>query len=272
MPLERVTFLCFAASYTVALALELLLLFRTRLWLRVLAAMAAAAGLLAQTLFLAGQHVSLDSTAGALLFTAWVLAVFYLIGSIHHRRVAWGVFVLPVVLVLALLARLMAASPSGWASAGAAPAADPRELRILHIVFFLLAAVGVSIGFIASVMYLVQAQRLKAKAVPGRGLRLLSLERLETMNRRALAWAFPLLTVGLFLGIAQMFQEGTRLQGLADPRVISTCILWAVFAIVLYLRYGFHLRGRRVALLTILAFGLLLVTLIRPHQLPGGPP
>ena len=34
------------------------------------------------------------------------------------------------------------------------------------------------------------------------GLRLLSLERLESMNRRAINWAFPLLTVGLLLGVA----------------------------------------------------------------------
>jgi len=272
MPIDRVTFLCFAASYALALGLELLLLFQARWLLRVLAGLAAAAGLLAHTLFLAGQHVSLASATGALLYPAWVLAVFYLIGSIHHRRVAWGVFVLPVILVLTLMARMLTLSLGGWPAPDAAAAADPRELRILHILFFVLAAVGVSIGFIASVMYLVQAHRLKAKAVPGKGLRLLSLERLETMNRRAITWAFPLLTVGLFLGIAQMFQEGTRLQGWTDPRVVSTCILWAVFAIVLYLRYGFHLRGRRVALLTILAFGLLLLTLIKPHHLPGGPP
>ena len=48
---------------------------------------------------------------------------------------------------------------------------------------------------------------------------------------------------------------------------------WLVFAIVLYLRYGFHLRGRRVALLTIMAFALLLLTLVTQHTFTvgGGP-
>jgi ABC-type uncharacterized transport system permease subunit len=271
MPIDRITFYCFAASYALALGLELLLLFRSWWPVRLLAAVAAAAGLLAQTLFLAGQHITVGSTTGALLFPAWVLAVFYLIGSIHHRRVAWGVFVLPVVLILILLAQSLTVFPSRSAP-DLSTATDSAELRILHIVFFVLAAVGISIGFIASVMYLVQAHRLKAKVIPGKGLRLLSLERLETMNRRALAWAFPLLTVGLFLGIAQMVQERTPVQGWTDPRIVSTCLLWGIFAIVLYLRYGFQLRGRRVAVLTILAFGLLLVTLIKPHRLPGGPP
>jgi ABC-type uncharacterized transport system permease subunit len=43
-----------------------------------------------------------------------------------------------------------------------------------------------------------------------------------------------------------------------------------VFAILLYLRYSLHVRGRRVALLTIAAFVLLLVTLAVPHTLSAG--
>jgi ABC-type transport system involved in cytochrome c biogenesis permease subunit len=119
----------------------------------------------------------------------------------------------------------------------------------------------------------VQSHRLKAKALPGRGMRLLSLERLEKMNRRAIALAFPLLTMGLLLGMALMLEGGGRLEGWTDPRILSTVILWLVFAIVLYLRYGLHLQGRRVALLTIMAFALLLVTLVTTHNhRPGGVP
>src|SRR5439155_26002774 len=110
--------------------------------------------------------------------------------------------------------------------------------RMLHIACFILAAVGVCVAFVASVMYLVQAQRLKAKTVPSHGLRLLSLERLEQMNRRAITSAFPLLTAGLLLGLVQMVHEGTRLYSWTDPRILSTVLLWLVFAIVLYLRYG----------------------------------
>ena len=43
---------------------------------------------------------------GWMLILAWVLAVFYLYGSIHHRRLAWGVFVLPLVLGLVGLSAL----------------------------------------------------------------------------------------------------------------------------------------------------------------------
>ena len=40
-----------------------------------------------------------------------------------------------------------------------------------HGFLVLLAAVGVCVGFIASVMYLVQLQRLRAKVPPGQGMK-----------------------------------------------------------------------------------------------------
>jgi len=46
-----------------------------------------------------------------------------------------------------------------------------------------------------------------------------------------------------------------------------------VFVILLYLRSGYHVRGRRVALLTILAFALLLLTRVTAHTgVQGGGP
>jgi ABC-type transport system involved in cytochrome c biogenesis permease subunit len=272
MSIDKITLFCFGASYAVALMLELAQLFWPRPVQRLLAAVFAGAGLLAHTLFLAVQRPSVRDPYGSLLFLAWILAVFYLYGSIHHRRLAWGVFVLPVLLGIIILAAL-SGRPSDTGSQGWDPFPLDGEAfwRILHVTFFILSAVGVCVAFMASVMYLVQARRLKVKVPPGQGLRLLSLERLEDMNRRAITWAFPLLTAGLLIGTAQMWHEGARLREWTDPRILSTILLWLVFAIVLYLRYDYHLRGRRVALLTILAFALLLLTLLTQHSFsPGG--
>jgi len=38
----------------------------------------------------------LASPFGSLVLLAWVMAVFYFYGSIHYRRIAWGLFVLPL--------------------------------------------------------------------------------------------------------------------------------------------------------------------------------
>jgi ABC-type uncharacterized transport system permease subunit len=271
MPIDRITLFCFGASYAVALVLEIIRLVRPGGTVRLLAMMFGSAGLLAHTLYLIGQRISLESQAGTLLFLAWIMTMFYFYGSLHHKKLAWGLFVLPVILALTVLA--------AWerpATAGSSVAAGYNFAsfwRILHIALFVLAAVGVSVASVASAMYIVQARRLKAKTLPGQGMQLLSLERLESMNRRGIIWAFPLLTVGLLVGLVELTQQGDRLQGWTDPRIISTILLWLVFAILLYLRYSLHLRGRRVAWMTIMAFALLLVTLLTSHSSgTGGSP
>jgi ABC-type transport system involved in cytochrome c biogenesis permease subunit len=114
-------------------------------------------------------------------------------------------------------------------------------------------------------MYLFQAHRLRAKTPPGRGLRLLSLERLEAMNRRAIVLAFPLLTAGMLAGILLMLDSD--LVGWDDPLVVGTLVLWATFVLLLFLRYSRHARGRQVALMTIAAFLLLLCCLALSHPL-----
>jgi ABC-type uncharacterized transport system permease subunit len=256
MPLDRVTIFCFAASYGLALLLELLQMLAPRPVQRWLGLGFGAAGLLAHSLYLGFHPPALGSQFGSLLFLAWILAVFYLYGSIHHGRLAWGGFVLPLVLGLIGLSQVTPRSQSF---------AFDSFWGILHGVLLLFAAVGVCVGFVASLMYLVQAHRLRAKAVPGHGLRLPSLERLEAMNRRAIIMAFPLLTAGVVVGVALMIQRGDPFQDWSDPKIWSAAVLWVVFAILLYLRYGFHVRGRQVALLTILAFALLVLTLVSAH-------
>src|SRR5262249_47655151 len=122
--------------------------------------------------------------------------------------------------------------------------------------------------FLASTMYLLQAHRLRAKAPPGKGLRLMSLERLEAMNRRAINLAFPLLTAGLLLGALIMLQD--RVPGWTDRRILGAGVLWLAFAVLPSLRYGHHLRGRQVAVLTIVTFVLLLGCLALPHPVGKG--
>jgi ABC-type transport system involved in cytochrome c biogenesis permease subunit len=96
----------------------------------------------------------------------------------------------------------------------------------------------------------------------------MSLERLEAKNRRAINLAFPLLTAGLFLGLLIMFQD--RLPGWTDPRVLAAGVLWLAFAVLSYLRYGYHLRGRQVAVLTIVTFALLMGCLALAHPVGQG--
>jgi ABC-type uncharacterized transport system permease subunit len=265
--MERVTDYCFIFSYALALSLELWRLYRPRPVLAVLAVASAAAGLLAQTIYLAVQRPPLAWQFGYLLLVAWALVVFYIGAAMHRGQSPWGLFVLPLVLTLVGLGELGRFFDP--------PPKDQQyqfewlfSFRQAHYLLLLLAAIGLCVGFVASLMYLFQAHQLRVKTPPRRGLRLLSLERLETMNRRAIAAAFPLLTIGLVIGAALMFQKTTIEWD--DLRVWSAIILWVAFAVLVYLRYAVHARGRSVAVLTIVTFALLLTCLTLSHPVGQG--
>jgi ABC-type transport system involved in cytochrome c biogenesis permease subunit len=277
MHLEKISLTCFGSAYAAALLLEVLHLLWPRVVPRFLGLVFGAAGLVTQTIFLghaffiAEQGPRLSSQLGSTLFLAWILAIFYLYGSIHYRRRSWAVFVLPLVLVLLGLAWLF---PLGRGEAAETDWFQGKQAwGLVHAGLLLLAAVGVCVGCVASIMYLVQARRLRDKVPPQQGLRLLSLERLEEMNRRAITLAFPLLTAGLLIGVFQVAPRLTAAPVWTDLRVLGAAVLWVVFVLLLYLRYAAHLRGRRVAFLTILACALLLFTLVVSHTgVQGGGP
>jgi ABC-type transport system involved in cytochrome c biogenesis permease subunit len=269
--LHKITIFCFAASYSVALALELLDVLLSRPFLRVVSLVFGAAGLLAHMLYIGVNPLSLADPRGSLFFLALVLAVFYVYGSIHHKGITWGLFVLPVVLGLVILG-IVFSSPEDHSSAGALTGLL-GFWGIVHVVLLLAAAVGICVGAVASIMYLVQVRRLRTKMAPGEGMKMLSLERIEAMNRRAVLLAFPFLTTGVLVGLALMAERGDFFEKW-DPKILGVLGLWTVFAVLLYLRYSVHVRGRQAAWWTLFAFVILVLALVAPGHsfLPGDEP
>ncbi len=266
--LQRISTSCFGLSYLLAFGLELLLARWPRRGLRTASLTLGAAGWIAHSIFLALHHPTPATASGALLGLAWVLAVFYLYGSLHHARRAWAIFVLPVVLLLiGLSVGISFFGPPEVASEEWF--AGPRIWGAIHGFFVLFASVGVGVGAIASAMYLIQAARLKAKKNPLGGLKMLSLERLEAMNRRAITIAFPLLTVGLLLGAVLLRHYHDFGAKWFSVKVLGTLGLWGVFALLLYLRYSARVSGRRLAWMTLFAFALMVVVLVWSHPFAG---
>lgn len=263
---EGITRFCFSASYALAFAAEFAHLLAPRPVWRWLGIICCTAGLIAHTLFLTAQRPSLATPAGSLLALAWVVAIFSLIGTVHHRKWAWALFVLPFALGLVVASELLPVQ--GGLVGDYTP--SERAWGFAHGIALLFAAVGLSVGCVASLMYLVQAQRLRAKVPPGRGIKLPSLERLEAMNRRAVNWSFPLLTAGLALGVILLAQRETAGSTWATAKVIGTASLWLSFLLLFYLRQATALPPRRIAGLTVAVFGLLILTLSASHPVFGG--
>jgi ABC-type transport system involved in cytochrome c biogenesis permease subunit len=265
-PFQHVSHTCFGLSYLLALIFEFARIRWPQSVVRYAGLAFGGIGLLTHTAYLLFRQPALATPHGALLAVAWVLAIFYLYGTLHHRRQAWAIFVLPVVLGLVGLALVVVSSPEAAPSVEVPPwLIGDRFWGAIHGVFLLFAAVGISVGFLASVMYLVQANRLRNKLNPLGGLNILSLERLEDMNRRAVNIAFPLLTIGLLLGGVLLRQYHDLADNWFSVKVLGTVGLWLVFLLLLYLRYAAHVSGRRLAFFTIAAFVLMLLVLVASH-------
>lgn len=266
--LQNVTHACFGLSYLLAWLLE------WPAWLRPswsrrchwAAVGFGLVGLVAHTLFLLVHHPTPAVPDGSLLLLAWVLALFYLYGTVHRAGRAWALFLLPLIIALVGLSLILGRlEPTTWPAQVPLWIGGQRFWGALHGTLILLASVGISVSFVASLMYLLQARRLRRKIDPGRVLPLLSLERLETLNRRAIALAFPLLSAGLLLGLVLWHTDHGGWENWLSVKVLSTGGLWLVFGVLVYLRYGTHVPPRRLAWLSIAAFALLLVALMAAH-------
>jgi ABC-type transport system involved in cytochrome c biogenesis permease subunit len=262
----RVEVLCFAGTYGLALLSELAR-FVTRSAVRwYLTVGLTALGWLVQTVYLVNlglaQHkVPMTTAFESLVALSWILALIGLYLMVRSPRpVAVGLFVLPLILALVILAGRYASRTEHW---GQWPGAT-RFWGSVHGIFLLAGAVSTCVAFAAGLMYLVQSNRLKHKRRPRFGFALPSLEQSERLNRGAITLAFPLLTFGLLIGVVLDLAVRRPAAGVllrwTDPKVVSAGLMWLVFAVLLNARFRPAMRGRSVMLLTILAFAFLVFT------------
>jgi ABC-type uncharacterized transport system permease subunit len=205
------------------------------------------------------QRLPITTLFDSLLVLSWILAAIDLYLIVRSPRpLAVGVFVLPVVLVLVAIAGLYAPR-SEWSSWG-----GPVFFWVtVHVMLLVGGAVSTCVALVAGLMYLVQANRLKHKRPPRFGFALPSLEQLERLNQAAITVAFPLLTFGLLIGAALILSKHEMSAppiGWTDPKVVSAGVMWLVFAVLLNARFRPAMRGRRVMLLTVVAFAFLVFT------------
>ncbi len=271
--LANVHIFCFAASYAVALVLEISRLF-FRAPVRLVVALGfSAAGLLAHTVFVVmratpnpEQPPPLSSWFDWLLLVAWGVAVMYLITVLRRPQAAIGIFMLPVVLLLIGVASLFSRVDP-----------FPRDQAlyvwgVIHGVALLLGAVAVMLGMVAGTMYMVQSYRLKHKLPPRQGLRLPSLEWLQGVNRRSLMASSCLLAAGLLAGVVLNLVQQPVGMPWTDPVVWTSggLFLWLVAVLLFESLYKPAQQGRKVAYLTLASFvflGLVLaIVLFGPSQ------
>lgn len=258
--MSKIEIFCFAACYAITLALEASrLFFRAPVRVAVMIGFALA-GLVAHTLYLGAQAVEnvrnnqppLSSWFSWCLMGAWVLAAVFVVMTVRRPKGIAGLFLLPLLMALIVVA-------GAFGGAQPFPAeAIPFRWELLHGVALLLGTVTIVIGFVAGLLYLLQAYRLKHKIPTGQGFRLPSLETLQKLNVQSLYYSAALLTVGVLSGIVMIVTAPKNRNAVdwSDPVVITSLVLfaWLVAAVLFELVYRPARQGQKVAYLTVASF------------------
>jgi len=130
----------------------------------------------------------------------------------------------------------------------------------VHILTISLSYAAFFLASIAAFLYLMQDNNLKNKHINALASRLPDLSFLDKLNYKSISLGFPVLTLAIISG----FLRSKDIYGFywgRNPRVIYSLVLWFIYALILHVRLSSKLRGKKVAILSMLAFLIIIFTL-----------
>ena len=186
------------------------------------------------------------------------------------------------------------------------PALNSYWLRI-HVVMAMLASALFAIGFVFTVLYLVQQRRERRAATrnlavrprepalvsaavgerpddyvsaeetdstpapvhPSERSRLPAAERLDRIAYRTIVFAFPIWTLAILFGAIWAEEAWGRYWGW-DPKEVWSFVTWVVFAGYLHARATVGWRGKRAAVLAVIGFAALVFNVIVVNTVISG--
>jgi cytochrome c-type biogenesis protein CcsB len=214
-------------------------------------------------------NIPVSNFPQALSFLAWLTALAGIVMILRWQIPAIGAYFAPLVTLAFGAAFLMMKS---------GPLHLPEALRSVWLpIHVTLAILGYTLFVLAasvSLVYLAYESRLKSKhPLPAEDERLPSLEKLDRINYHLLGWGFAMLSLAIISGA--IWADATWGHFWSwDPKESWSLVIWILYASLLESRLAAGWRGRRAAALTVVAFVVLVsslvgVTLIFPGKHGG---
>jgi len=206
-------------------------------------------------------HAPLSNRYESLIFFAWTIMLLYLLIEWRTKNKSLGAFAG----LLAFLA-MAYASFSDSSIRPLLPALKSNWL-IAHVItcFFSYAAFGLSFGL--SLLYLLKkdarprSNELLSRIIPDRNV-------LDDLNYQIIVIGFILLTLGIITGAVWGQTAWGRYWGW-DPKETWSFITWVVYAIIAHLRIVWGIRGKWMAVLSIIGFLCVIFTYQGVNYLAG---
>jgi ABC-type uncharacterized transport system permease subunit len=192
------------------------------------------------------HHFPVNDFFEVMSLCAWLFTLAFLTIYWRYKAESLSVFVFPLVFVMTLVAAL--SNPvSRWSSESV-----KSTWLTVHIVLALLGYAALLFTAVAAVAYLMQERELKRKQ-PRSFYRIFPpLGMLDELISRSLGAGFVFLTVSLIIII--IWASNSYGSHLVDNGLISTSgITWGIYLALIFFRVSAGWRGRKAAIMSIIA-------------------
>jgi ABC-type uncharacterized transport system permease subunit len=191
---------------------------------------------------------------------AFLLLALGLVLDLIYRKPVIGAFITPLAVAVLLPGLLL--------QGGQMPlvASIRQPLLPLHISIALLGLAAFAVAAGVGLMYLLMERQVRGKKFGLLFSRLPSLEFLDTLNRRLVVCGFIALSITLATGAFFVVGSSQGFAWMLDAKIIATVVAWGLFAALAGARVLVGWRGRRVALLTMAGFCLVLVSFLSSYD------
>lgn len=185
---------------------------------------------------------------GSLSLFGWMLGVSYLALLFWHRERAIGPFLIPFVIVFSAAGLLVPAR-------AAVPNPDTHgPIFAVHVTFAMLGYAAFTFSFVLSILYLIQNRQIRRGQIGLLFSRLPPLEVIGRMNRTSVSIGVTALSTSVLFGLIWANRVWVTVR---DPKILFALLTLALYGFLLWMeRRGW--KGPRVAVLSILGFGLVL--------------
>lgn len=203
------------------------------------------------------------SEYGTFAVSAWAIALAFAVLDFRSRLPAVGAVALLVACLVLFWGVIHEHGP-----VAPTPVLKGR-LVSLHVLTIVASFALFVVAFGCAALYLVQNRLLKARHSKGRFRRLPPLETLDTVAYHAVAYALPLLTVGLALGMARVFEgglAGSPAGWLLDWHTLASVATWCLYVAYLLARLAAGWRGVRLQYILIVGLVVALALYFVPSS------
>ncbi len=205
-------------------------------------------------------HPPLTNGYEFLLTFVWGIMVVYLFVEYRYKLKALGAFVMPVAFLL-LMFIIMTMGPEERIAQAIPPALKSKWLTF-HVATAIFSYGAFAISFGLGIMYLLKlnkqdnSPKLNQKGIVAR---FPSLETLDELAYKSVAFAFPLLSLCIITGaIWANYAWGTYWSW--DPKETWSLITWIIYAAYLHARLMYGWKGKRAAWMAVFGFAAVLFT------------